>query len=219
MWHSGPMRLPPALLLTIAMVSPCRADCAPEKMVKVVFRDVTPGIDRGSFEAKPKTLYRLGVKYGRTEEALDSKLKIHGLIVVNEPDLFMVNLVTRTGQHIVDKGEPYHFHAPIVGGPDDPEAIKEMELGCEIDFMKTHGAGTTKQGMLDGRAVDQYEVAIDPYRVVLSVAPRDARPIGLSLYEGEKLRYDMRYLEYANDLEPRPKLFERPEGITFEEAK
>jgi hypothetical protein len=29
----------------------------------------------------------------------------------------------------------------------------------------------------------------------------------------------MRYLEYANDLEPRPQLFERPEGITFEEAK
>ena len=35
----------------------------------------------------------------------------------------------------------------------------------------------------------------------------------------ERAGYDMRYLEYANDLEPRPKLLERPEGITFEEAK
>src|SRR5207249_2734116 len=120
MWHSGPMKLPPILLLTIAIVFPCRADCVPEKMVKVVLRDVTPGIDRASFAAKPRTLYRWGSKYGRTEEALDSRLKIHGLIVVNEPDLFMVNLATRTGQHIVDTGGPYHFHAPIVGGADDP---------------------------------------------------------------------------------------------------
>jgi len=213
------MKLPSILLLTIAIVFPCRADCVPEKMVKVVLRDVTPGIDRASFAAKPKTLYRWGSKYGRTEEALDSRLKIHGLIVVNEPDLFMVNLATRTGQHIVDTGEPYHFHAPIVGGADDPVAIKEMEFGCEIDFMKAHGAGPVRQGMLDGRAVDQYEIAIDAYRVVLSVTPRDARPVGFSLYEREKLRYDMRYLEYTNDLEPRPRLFQRPEGITFEDAK
>ena len=131
------MRMPLTLLLTIAIVSPCRADCVPEKMVKVVFREVTPGIDRGSFAAKPKTLYRLGSKYGRTEEALDSALKIHGLIIVDEPDVWMINLVTRTGQHIVDTGEPYHFHAPIVGGPDDPEVyyVQSPEESRELSLL------------------------------------------------------------------------------------
>lgn len=213
------MRMPLTLLLTIAIVSPCRADCVPEKMVKVVFREVTPGIDRGSFAAKPKTLYRLGSKYGRTEEALDSALKIHGLIVVDEPDVWMINLVTRTGQHIIDTGEPYHFHAPIVGGPDDQEAIKELEFGCEMDFMKAHGAGPARKGTLDGREVDQYVVTIDTYRIVLSVSPKSARPVGFSVYESDKPHYDMRYLEYANDLEPQAKLFQRPEGIEYEDAK
>ena len=43
--------------------------------------------------------------------------------------------------------------------------------------------------------------------------------MSFALYEDGRLTYDMRYVEYANDLKPRMKLFQRPEGIVYEEAK
>ena len=59
-----------ALCLLLAADGSTWADCAPEKMVRIVVRDATPGVDPDSFAAQPKTIYRLGSKYARTEEAV-----------------------------------------------------------------------------------------------------------------------------------------------------
>ncbi len=64
------MKLLVALCLLFPASAPALAGCAPEKMVKIVLRDATPGVDPDSFAAKPKTIYRLGSKYTRTEEAV-----------------------------------------------------------------------------------------------------------------------------------------------------
>jgi hypothetical protein len=71
------------------------ATCAPEQMVKVVVRDATPGVDPGSFAAQPRTFYRLGTRYGRTEEVPDPEHGMHGLIVVSEPDAWRVTVFPR----------------------------------------------------------------------------------------------------------------------------
>jgi hypothetical protein len=57
-----------------------------------------------SFAAKPKTFYLAGEKYGRVEEQLDSEHGLHVLFITNEPDSWIVNLVNKTAQHIVDRG-------------------------------------------------------------------------------------------------------------------
>src|SRR5215813_14036174 len=90
------------------------AECAPEKMVRIVTRDATPGIDPQSFPALPKTLYRLGNGRGRVEEMPDPARSVHGLIVVNEPDGWIVNLHDKTGRHLVDPGSSLIFRAPIL---------------------------------------------------------------------------------------------------------
>src|SRR2546427_390751 len=57
------------------------AECAPEKMVRIVTRDATPGIDPQSFAALPKTLYRIGNARGRVEEMPDAARGVHDLLV------------------------------------------------------------------------------------------------------------------------------------------
>jgi hypothetical protein len=198
--------------------NPSPAACAPARMVRVVFRDVTPGVDAGSFAAQPKTLYRLGTKYGRAEEALDSANGIHGLIVVNEPDLWAVNLATKTGQHSIDPDKPGQFRAAIVGGPGTPEVIRRLEFGCEFEYLKALGLIGHKS-TIDGAEVDQYEVIAGSNRVVVSFRTGTPQPMAYALYEQGKLTYDMRYVEYDTTLEPRISLFDKPQGISIEEAK
>jgi hypothetical protein len=206
-----------ALTLDFALTS--WAECNPDRMVKIVYRDVTPGIESWSFPAQPKTLYRLGTRYGRVEEAPDEKQGIHGLVVVNEPDVWMVNLATKQGRHIVDTGAPYHFRAPIVGGPGDPPAITRLESGCELVYMKAGGGSRPKTAKVDGRVVDRYEVRVGEYRLVLSVSRDEGTPIAFAVYEKGGLSYDMRYVEYEAGLEPRMELFQKPDGIEYEEPK
>src|SRR2546428_10096902 len=56
------------------------AECAPEKMVRIVTRDATPGIDPQSFAALPKTLYRLRNRPRRGGGAHADPRGGHGLI-------------------------------------------------------------------------------------------------------------------------------------------
>src|SRR5271154_3426713 len=73
-----------------------------ETMTKMVVRTSAPDVPPDSFAAKPKTIWRVGRKYGRIEEVPDPILGIHGLLICNEPDAWMINLVDKSGKHIVD---------------------------------------------------------------------------------------------------------------------
>ncbi len=51
----------------------------------------------------------------RIEEALDAANGIHGIVVVDEPKIWMANLYDKTGRLIIDPGPTYFAKAPIVG--------------------------------------------------------------------------------------------------------
>lgn len=82
-------------------------------MTKIEVRLEGPDIAAGSFATKPKVMYRSGSRYCRTEEALDSANEIHGLAIINEPDAWMVDLVSKTAKHITDSGPTLNCHLPI----------------------------------------------------------------------------------------------------------
>jgi hypothetical protein len=207
-------------LLTLLVTAPhvASAECAPERMVRVVFRDATPGLDPGSFEAQPKTLYRLGSRYGRMEEMPDPKQGIHGLIVVDEPDIWMINLGTKTGQHIVDKGEPYHFHASILGGPDSPGFVRDFEFGCELAYMKERSI-SPEIVPIETRKLESYRVSDGSVTLTLAFDPTIKKPAIAALYENGKLVTFLKYLSYDNNLEPDLSLFKVPPGIELTEAE
>ncbi|HEX4826526.1 MAG TPA: hypothetical protein VFV19_19680 [Candidatus Polarisedimenticolaceae bacterium] len=208
----------PALVAIAILVATCAQAqvCDPQKMVRVVYRDISPGVDPSSPGGQPETLYRLGTKYARVEGAIDRQHNTQPVMVANEPDIWMIDLLTKHGRHFHDTDAGSGFKAPVVGDPDLPPSITALEFGCEMAFMK---GVPTKKADLDGQRVSQYEKKIDRYRVVLSVMQRSLTPISLFLYDGAKLAFALRYDEYNNALAPKMELFQRPEGITYAEEK
>ena len=94
----------------------------------------------------------------------------------------------------------------------------QLEFGCEFSYLKSHDI-SPRRSTLDGADVDQYELVVEPYHLLISFPPGSQAPVAFTLYEGDKLTYDIRYVDYVADLEPDLKLFEKPQGIAFEEAK
>jgi len=215
------MRMWIGLVFVVSVLSSgyARAGCAPEQMVKVAIRDATPGLDRNSFAAQPKTFYRLGTKYGRVEEVPDREHGLHGLMVVSEPDVWMINLFTKTGQHIVDTGAPYHFHAPVLAAGDDPEFVKAFEFGCELEYLKQKSSGPPKPLDLNGRTLNSYTASEGEYKIVLVVDPATSKPFAATVHRGETVVRYIRYLEYETGLKPILALFAPPKGVKYTEAK
>src|SRR6266404_5316678 len=75
-------------------------------MTKIVVRASGPKIPAESYMARPKTFYLAGDKYARIEQELDRERGVRPLMIANEPDNWIVNLVTKTAQHIVDHEPP-----------------------------------------------------------------------------------------------------------------
>src|ERR1700749_2048865 len=103
-----------AVVLALGAASPAAAAvCAPARLVHIVTTETTPGIDPSSFDALPKSLYREGATRSRLEEQQDDKNRVHGLAVIDEPNIWMANLYDRTGRHIVDPGPVFNTHAVV----------------------------------------------------------------------------------------------------------
>jgi hypothetical protein len=194
------------------------AACDFDKMLRVVYRDVTPGVPRDSFAAKPKTLYRVGTRYGRVEEAPDPDQGIHGLVIVNEPDVWMVNLIDKSAKHIVDRGDTTDFHAPILWTDDMPADLKRFEFGCELQFMKEIGAHKERVEV-QGEKKDKYTLVRDKYRVALFVGVKDRLPKAVVVQAGERVIHAIRYEIWEHGLEPKLDLFEAPNDVAIHEAK
>ncbi len=92
-------------VLTFGSAAPAAAAvCAPTNLVHITVANVTPGIEANSFNAQPKDYYRLGSGKLRIEDALDGANGIHGVVVIDEPKIWMANLYDKTGKLIVDPG-------------------------------------------------------------------------------------------------------------------
>jgi hypothetical protein len=193
------------------------AESTNQTMTKVVYRDILTNLLSSSFAAQPITLYRFGKKYGRIEEAPDSVLKIHGLIIVDEPDAWMINLITKTGVHMVDSGPTYEFHDLIVSPHAKTQAefrtftslpINKFQFGKEVEFLKTYKAE---------KLSDHYELIIDGYTIELFPKAGTEIPYQLKIFKGEPLISYLQYDEYKTDLPLDLSLFAPPPGIKISE--
>jgi len=204
------MKVVAAILLALLGAS-AWGDCRPKKMVRVVFRDATPSA-AGTFAAKPRTLFRWGAHYLRLEEEPDPQNGIHGLIVTNQRDTWMVNLSDSTGKHRVDKSERYGVHAPIVGWINSP--LIELEYGCELEFMEARAVKPIETKVGEQELL-QYEVSAGDLTDRLLVHPTTEDPWAVGVIEDGEPSYLVRYVEYELDLSPRPELFAAPAGIRY----
>lgn len=193
-------------------------------MTKIVSRIISDSIPEGSFASKPKTLYRAGNKYSRTEEELDAENNIHALLIVNEPDTWMINLADKTARHIVDPGPTFNFHAPIVwvparnGQAEENKDFKDLEYGNEVEFFRRHNPKIAGRPVAAGNTSKALSIKKGAREFVLLLSP-DNKPSQLDVLKNDKIEYSIRYLSYETNLPFEKSLFEPPKGLKISEAK
>jgi len=206
-------------LIFIGFISVCSSfgQLKSDKMMKIVFHDSSPDTPPSSFGAKPKTIYRMGDKYGRLEEMPDPDQKLQELIISAEPKMWMINLWDKTGRLLVDPGPKFVFHAPIIS-PDEKNQKPPMETfeqGKEYDFLRAHKARESQE-TIDGKVYDKLSLSSEGYMITLLSYKGQQKPFRVTIRKAGKIVTQMDYDEYVADLPPQMELFEPPEDVKME---
>jgi hypothetical protein len=131
-----------AALLALVLSRPGVCAETPHNMTHMIVELSGTDISAESFVAKPKTYWRASNQYCRADEEPDPENGIHGRMVVNEPDAWLINLADGTAKHLLDPGPTFNCRLPIFA--NDPEMMKtkigELEFGRELDFFRANGA-------------------------------------------------------------------------------
>ncbi|HEX8171400.1 MAG TPA: hypothetical protein VF824_12740 [Thermoanaerobaculia bacterium] len=192
-----------------ACAAPLFADCAPQRTMKIVTAMERPGLAPDAYAAQPRTLYRLGTRYARLEEPENPAEHVHGLIIVSEPDIWMINLADLSGQHIVDPGPSIDFHAPVLDAVDS-HFWWQLEFGCEEAFMKAAGARVERNG-----DTVRYTRAAEGATVQLVVANGAPQRIEIATSKGQ---YAIRYLTFEMLDDTSTERYRPPEQARIVEA-
>lgn len=183
----------------------------PKTMTKMVIRDISHFVEKDSFHSKPKTLYRCGVQYARLEAPLNPEKNSQVLVVVKEPDIWMIDQVSKTGQVLKDaEGE---FHVPVWSGVTIPPPLQGLEYGQEFIFFKKYKASKTGPVTLGTIACDRYHLIRSQYQVVLLARQGKEIPVELQILEDGKTIMDDFYDSYETALPFDPSLFRVPDGV------
>jgi hypothetical protein len=88
-----------------------------------------------SFAAKPKIYWRASNQYCRIDEEPDPKNGTYGRMIINEPDVWLVNLADNTARHVVDPGPTFNCRLPIFATDEEmaKSKIGELEFGRELE--------------------------------------------------------------------------------------
>jgi hypothetical protein len=203
-----------AIAAAVAFVQPAAADCSEGKMLYLKIALEAPDVPADSFAAKPKVTYLLGTRYSRTEELPDPAQELHLLLVVNEPDVWMVNLVDHTGKHIVDPGPVFIVNTPVMPDVDSPH-WKPLQIGRELAFMKSVAARRTA-GSPDADGTSVYTHTFEGITAQLYVSKRNV-PTKMVVRRPQG-GFTLKYLEY-DCRSPDLSLFQRPAGIIYREDR
>lgn len=210
------------LLLLFATAGPVRAqpECAPTGMIRIETVNISPGLSGHGFATRPKVLYRAGSLRIRIEEAPDPEQGLHLLAVISAPDVWFVNLATKTGRHIVDPDPTPGAHAPVLVGelPSNfPDDFRNLEFGCENEFFASRQAKQIPHEAA-GRKLTKHVLTHRKWRLTLVTGADDPSPQALLLSRRNKVVFALRYMSYMHSDQVDQELFTRPEGTQFTEA-
>lgn len=194
------------------------AECAPARMVRVVIQNALPGLPASSPQAKPRTMYRHTERYARIEEPMDPTSKRKLLVIVAEPDVWMIDEVAKKGQRAKDPGPVYEFRAPILSPDRVPELFQKLETGCELDFVTDYAPRSVGKVKIDKRTYDQRQVIMGPLRLEFLLNEAGDQVFQVALYRNERPEVMLRYLDYNAQLPPDMALFAPPPGVWISDA-
>jgi len=212
------MRLFLAALFTLAILSTgfC-ADDAPNKMTHLIAQMSGTDIPSDSFPAKPKTIWRASNRYCRVDEEPDPENGIHGRIVMNEPDAWLINLQDNTAQHIVDPGPTFNCRLPVFAFSQEVLKTKvgQLEFGRELEFFQSNGAKRVVGPKLSFE-VNYYELEIEGAMLKLVERADIHAPLMVGIVLGDK-SWMVKYLLWDDQVPFQATLFDKPTGANIKE--
>jgi hypothetical protein len=208
---------------TLLLASLALAQGTPKTMNRITVQLDGSEVPQDNFARKPKTIYRAGTSYCRVEEAPDPEHNIRGLLIVNEPNAWMVNLATKTARHTVDPGPTFNCRLPIFSGPvpnaaDTVDYAKlGLEFGSELEYFKKMGAVRQDPGpVLQKQQTVAYFLDMDGTRFALFTYGPNEFPLLVGHTVGDK--GEMFWYSGYGQVPFDPKLFAKPEGVTIAET-
>jgi hypothetical protein len=211
-------------LFLLAACTLSAADDAPTTMTKMMVKLESPEIPKDSFAAQAKRMFRAGSRYCRTEENPDLEHGIHGLLIINEPDSWLINRLNKTAQHMVDPGPTYNCRMPVfVNGEDIKSAedlkrsLMQLEFGRELEFFKPKSDAPNPGPVLLGKKTMAYALPVGDAQLFLFTSGIPEVPVAL-IRQTEKTREIFWYGEYEQ-VPFDAKLFMKPDGVKIAEAR
>jgi hypothetical protein len=196
-----------ALLLTAGLLP---AQAADDKMLFAEYRVVSTDLPDSSPEAQPRKVWLLGKKFLRFEDVPNPETKVHELIIVHEPDVWIIDRNKGEGQHAIDPGPQYAVHFPIF--PREQSArLKRLEFGSELKFFQDNGAKELASQTVDGIKCKLFRLELDDLELTLFLKP-DNLPLQIEV-QSAGVKYAVRFLRYDPDQKPDMTLFSVPPGI------
>jgi hypothetical protein len=181
--------------IVLALAGPVFADCAPQKMVRIETRNVSPGLAADDFAARPKVLYRLGNGRLRLEEQPDPRMNVQLLFLINAPDSWSIDLEKKVGEHVVDTAESKTVHAPVFSDEGLPKEVAALEFGCEDAFVKDPTTIHSRQETSNGVAL-RHSVISGPWKATIVYRDGAERPHSALLSKDGKVVMAIRYVSY-----------------------
>lgn len=191
-------------------------------MTKLMVKFESPETPKESFAAQAKLMYRASSRYCRIEENPDLEHGIHGLLITNEPNSWMVNRLDKTARHILDPGPTYNCRLPMFvndtkSAADLKGPMMQLEFGREVEFFRPRSPAPNAGPSLQGKATMAYTVTIEDSQLFLFTSGNPEVPVAV-IRKTDKTREIYWYGEYAQ-LSFDAKLFAKPEGVKIIEVK
>jgi len=190
-------------------------------MVFAVYRFEGTAIDAYPFLATPRKIWRVGRTYMRAEEELNMSTGARTLMIVNEPDYWLINRDTFTGQHGVDNGPTYNTIAPVLSkfAAIYSDSLRSFELCREKKFFENRKAQSLSKKTIDGVLCDSYELKFEDITLSLFLRVDNGNPKLVSVARNGETALTVYYDEYQSDMKPDFSLFRPPAGTTITEMQ
>jgi len=200
------------IFFLVGGVEAAKKNCAPKKLFNAVYKCIPPGIDNYCSNGRLASTFRLGEKYGRIDAQQDYQRKEHITIIVNEPDVWIIEKNSKTAKHVVDQGPTYIYRQPIFSNTSiKSDFIRTIELGCETKSLIEAGA---KKITIEDKTIgklDALQYLEGSEELILYLS--NGTPIQLEYYRNNKRLGGLKYLVYQENLSFKKGLFKLPNDI------
>jgi len=218
-----PPIIPPPKPEVAAAVPPCQ----PQSLVSMTVRNITPGLQAADHRAQPRRIWRKGGRHLRTVEqpvvaasVQDPKepMARQALFLVSEPDVWMIDLASRTGGHTLDKGPVYEVRAPILPAGSPPQFMA-LEYGCEAEFVAVRAPVAQRTIRWGAVAAGIHTYTLGTHSLAILMDDRSGEPFMITYVRDGRPAYIIRYDEYRRGLPDDPELFRPPADVKITETE